>query len=68
MSEQHKRRAMYKESHNDEPTTKRVKVRDIQETHHSDVSHHLTIFSAYDTHFHLDRMSKMILGDTSLTV
>ena len=24
--------------------------------------------SAYDTHFHLDRMSKLMFGDSSLTV
>lgn len=65
---QSKRRVVYGESHSNEPTTKRVKVRDIQEAHQSDVGHHHTMVSAYYTHFHLDRMSKMILGDNSLTV
>jgi Tat protein secretion system quality control protein TatD with DNase activity len=67
--EQQKRKVVFRDSHSEEPTIKRLKVRDIPEvSFFSDIGHHLTMVSAYDTHFHLDRMSKLIFGDSSLTV
>ena len=39
----------------DEPTTKRVKVREVQNVGQSNIGHHLAIVSAYNTQFHLCR-------------
>jgi hypothetical protein len=39
----------------DEPTTKRVQVREVQNVGQSNIGHHLAIVSAYNTHFHLCR-------------
>jgi len=62
------RRVVFRESYSEEPRTKRVKTNESPEISTSEIGHHLKIIKAYDTHFHLDRMSKMIYGDNSLTV
>jgi len=40
----------------------------MQEASQSEIGHRLIMVNAYDTHFHLDRMSKMIFGDNSLSI
>jgi len=63
-----KRRVVFRESYSEEPRTKKVKVNESPEVNQSEIGHHLTMVKAYDTHFHLDRMSRLIYGDNSLTV